>query len=164
MEDEMTGEYGTAVQIPRENWPDKTAQLSAWVITAPCWHIFWSQYMIAVVSLAEFPGIDPPVIDFPGATHELMVIALNPDHGPYDARNVTPENPVVYMLPHNICEQFTTTDKRAIELCELFAGAVIDGRMCPETIEDPVYVRSVWRQTISVTLDHFKDPHHGLLN
>lgn len=160
----MTGEYGTAVRIPRENWPEKMAQLSTWIITAPCWHIFWSQYLITVVSLATFPDIDPPHLQFPGATHELIVLTLNPDHGPYDARACTPENPVTFMPPHNVCEQFVTTDERAIEVCDLLARAVIDGLMCPETIEDPQGVQAAWRQSISVTLDHFRDPSHGLLN
>lgn len=164
MEDEIVGEYGTATQIPQENWPEKVAQLSAWIVTAPCWHIFWSQYLIAVVSLATFPGLDPPVLHFPGATHELMVISLNPDSGPYDAKTVTPESPVKFLLPYNVCEQFVTTDERAIELCALLTSAVVDGLLCPETIEDPDYVRAVWEQSISFTLDHFRDPSHGLLN
>lgn len=164
MEDELIGEYGTAAQIPRENWPDKAAQLSAWVVTAPHWHPFWSQYLIATVSLAAFPGIDPPLLMFPGATHELLVITLSPDPGPYDARTTTPENPVTFMEPYNVCEQFVTTDDRAIELCALLVEAVVNGLLCPETIEDPGGVRAAWRQSVHVALDHFKDPSHGRLN
>lgn len=164
MEDELIGEYGTAAEIPRENWPEKVAQLSAWIVTAPCWHIFWSQYMIAVVSLASFPDLDPPVLQFPEATHELMVITLSPDSGPDDAKTVDPEHPVQFLQPYNVCEQFTTTDERAIELCGMLVEAVVDGLICPETIEDPTTVRAVWKQAIHTTLDHFRDPYHGRLN
>ena len=156
--------YGRADKVPQENFPNAPAQLVSWIITAPGWHRFWDQYMIAIVSLADFPGHEPAKLQYPEATHELLVIALNPDSGPYQAGSTTEENPVKYLLPHNVIEQFTTTDERAIEICHGLTHAVVDGMLCPETIESPSMIRDSWTQAISRTLDHYRDPSHGQLN
>jgi hypothetical protein len=162
--EEMVGKYGRADLVPRENFPDAPAQLVSWIVTAPGWHPLWSQYMIAVVSLADFPDCEPAKLQYPEATHELMVIALNPDHGPYRAETTTTGNPVRYLLPYNIIEQFTTTDERAVEICHGLTHAVVDGVLCPEMIESSSRVRDSWTQAISRTLDHYIDPSHGQLN
>lgn len=164
---EMTGSYGTASRVPPENFkdhPPAAAQLDTWIVTAPCWHPLWSQYMIGVVSLAAFPGMDPAVKDYSEATHELDVIALNPDYGPYTAEEITPENPVKYMLPINIVIQFIATDEQAAEICHGLTHMVVEGALCPETGGSPSRVRESWEQVLARTLDHFRDPHHGQMN
>lgn len=161
---QMVGKYGRADRVPLSNFPDAPAQLISWIVTAPGWNRFWSQYMIAVVSLADFPGHEPAHLQYPEATHELLVIALNPDHGPYHAETTTQDNPVKYMLPYNVVEQFTTTDERAIEICHGLTHAVVEGMLCPETIESPTAVKGSWARAISRTLDHYRDPSHGHLN
>ena len=100
--DELTGTFGTAHRIPRENYRDShPAGLDSWIITAPCWHPLWSQYNLGVVSLADHPGIPKAKLQRPGVTHELSVVALNPEHGPYDARALGTHG-LAYLLPVNI--------------------------------------------------------------
>lgn len=155
--DELTGAFGTARRIPHDNYRDShPASLDGWIITAPCWHPAWSQYSLGVVSLAHFPGLPAPKLQRPGVTHELNVAALNPEHGPYDARHL-PAHGLSFLLPINIAAQFTTTDEQARPLGFLCARAVVDGVLCPETADAPDRIRAAWRWTIRRTLEH---PHH----
>jgi hypothetical protein len=164
--DELTGPFGTAHRIPHTDYRDtQPAGLDSWIITAPCWHPLWSQYNLGVVSLADFPGMPPARRQRPGVTHELSIVALNPEHGPYDARTISRTGqPLAFLLPVNIAEQFTTTDDHARHLALLCARAVVDGILCPETADAPDRIRAAWRTSIHQTLEHQHDPHHGRLN
>lgn len=162
--DELHGAFGTAHRIPRDTYRDShPAGLDGWVITAPCWHPLWSQYNLGVVSLADVPGVPPAKLQRPGVTHELSVVALNPEHGPYDARKL-PADGLHFLTPVNIAEQFTATDDQARNLALLYARAVVDGILCPETADAPDVIRAVWHSSIHQTLAHDQDPHHGHLN
>lgn len=162
--DELTGAFGTAHRIPRDSYRDShPAGLDAWIITAPHWHPVWSQYNLGVVSLADIPGAPPAKLQRPGVTHELSVVALNPEHGPYDAL-VLPAGGLTFLTPVNIAEQFTATDEQARRLAFLCARAVVDGVLCPETGDAPERIRAAWRSSVHQTLDHDHDPHHGHLN
>lgn len=159
--DELTGPYGTARRIPRAAYSDShPAGLDGWIITAPCWHPLWSQYNLGVVSLADIPGLPPAKLHRPGVTHELSVAALDPDHGPYDARNLPPGG-LRFLTPINIAEQFTTTDDQARRLAQRCARDVVYGVLIPETGDAPDRIRAAWRTSIHQTLDHAVDPHHG---
>lgn len=152
--DELTGPFGTAHRIPRDSYRDTSpAGLDGWIITAPIWHPWWSQYNLGVVSLADIPGLPKPNLQRPGVTHELSVTALDPEHGPYDARNL-PADGLPYLTPVNVAEQFTTTDDTARHLALLCARAVVDGRLCPETADAPDRIRGYWHTAIRQTLDH----------
>lgn len=163
---EFTGQYGTAHRVPPAHYQaDSPAGLDSWVITAPCWHPYWSQYSLSVVTLTDLPGVPAPVKHFPEATHELLVVTLNPEHGPYDARTITlTAGDLPFLTPVNIAQQFVATDDQARHLAQLCARAVVHGVLCPETADAPDRVRTYWRQTIRDTLNHDRDPHHGHLN
>jgi hypothetical protein len=153
--DVATGPYGTARRIPPANYrAHKPAGVDGWIITAPYWHPFWSQYMLAVVSLADIPGQPDAVRHYPDATHELHVVALNPDHGPYDAALIGPPGTIHFLTPVNVVEQITTTHDQARRLTELCARAVVDGLLTPETGDAPDRIRAAWRTAIHQTLDH----------
>lgn len=160
---EWSGPYGTAKRIPRANYPDTTTTLDAWIITAPIWHPLWSQYMLALITLADVPGMPPAVIERPDATHQVIVMTLNPEHGPYDATTVR-EDTLRFLRPGNIGEQFTATDDQAREIAALCVRACVDGVLSPETADAPDRIRAAWRSSIQKTVDHDRDPHHGRLN
>ncbi|MFG2699551.1 hypothetical protein [Streptomyces sp. NPDC048386] len=162
--DELTGSFGTARRIPRDAYRGTSpAALDGWVITAPGWHPLWSQYHLGVVTLADVPGAPPANITRPGATHELNVVALNPDHGPHTPTTIL-ANGLRYLTPVNIAEQFTTTDDQARQLAYLCARAVIHGVLNPESADAPERIRAAWHSTIHQTLQHDHAPHHGRPN
>jgi hypothetical protein len=157
MPDEITGDYGTAHRIPTAHYrEDNPAALDAWIITAACWHPAWSQYLLCLISLADLDDVPPVTKSTPDVTHELLVVALNPDHGPYDASTVRPDG-LHHLTPVNIASQFTATDDQARRIAHLCARAVVDGRLTPETGDAPTLIRSWWHVRITQTLEH---PHH----
>ena len=160
---EHTGPYGTAHRVPETNYQAVSpAALDSWIITAPCWHPHWTQYALALVSLTHIPDVPQTQLHRPGMTHEINVVALDPEHGPYDAHTLSPGR-LQYLLPVNIAEQFTTTDETARDLTQQCAQAVVHGALCPETADAPDRIRTYWRQAIRNTLHHDHDPHHGHL-
>ncbi|WP_086746210.1 hypothetical protein [Streptomyces scabiei] len=156
--DVLTGRHGTAHRIPTAHYREQhRATLDAWIITAEHWHPHWSQYLLALISLADIEGAPPAKKRTPDVTHELLVVVLNPDHGPYDARAVRPGD-LHHLTPVNIAEQFTATDDQALNIARLSVRDVVDGRLTPETGDAPGLIRSWWHVRIRDTLDH---PHHG---
>lgn len=166
MADEIKGKYGVGRRIPRDNYAEHSpATLDSWVIDAPMWHPLWSQYFLGVITLAPVPGVRPAHKDRPDATHELMVMTLNPERGPYDASAVGAPGSLGFLTPGNIAEQFrVAADDHAVELAGLCVKAVVIGLLSPETADAPELIREAWRQAIHTTLDHRRDPHHGRSN
>lgn len=156
-DDTLTGGYGTAHRMPAHAYADRPATLDCWIITADCWHPAWSQYMLGLVHLADTPGAPPAKKRAPDATHELLVVALNPEHGPYDAATARSDQ-LHHLTPVNIAEQFTATDEQALRITRLCARAVVDGRLTPETGDAPTQIRAWWHARIRDTLEH---PHHN---
>jgi hypothetical protein len=73
------GRYGTAEPIPYDPAaPGCTETVAYWLLTAGIYHPLWHQYALAVVRLRDAPGYPPPVLRYPDATHELLVMALDP--------------------------------------------------------------------------------------
>ncbi|MFF3891356.1 hypothetical protein [Streptomyces sp. NPDC001914] len=162
---EASGPCGTAVRVPAETHADNPAVLDQWIITAPCWHPVWTQYLLGLISLADLPDTPPAHLQRPGMSHELVVFALNPEHGPYDAAAFTSQHAAECVLtPVNVVEQFTSTDTQARNLTALCAKACTDGILTPETGDAPDRIRATWRSAIRQTLDHDVDPHHGRAN
>lgn len=150
----LTGPYGRAEHSPPASYPEAPATLTFWLITSPRWHPAWSQYALCVVSLADIPGVPTPVRLRPKVTHELLVLAADPTHGPYTANRISR---LQWLTPVNIANQFTATDEEAIHIARLCAQAVLDGRLNPETGDAPATIRMDWAQAIRDTLAH---PHH----
>lgn len=160
----LVGTHGTARRLADDSYrASHPAGLDSWILTGPRWHPVWYQYNLGLVSLADTPGLPPAKLQRPGVTHELTVVALDPDHGPYDARHL-PDDGLRFLTPVNIAEQVTTTDDHARELAFLCARAVVDGHLWPETGDAPDRIRAAWRSSIHQTLDHDRNPHHGHLN
>ena len=153
---ELTGPYGTAHRIPRANYTGNPAALDGWIITADHWHPLWSQYLLSLVTLADVEGAPPANKRSAEVTHELTVLALDPDHGPYEAATYGTSD-LRYLTPVNIAEQFTATDDQALRITHLCVRAVLDGRLTPETGDAPTLIRSWWHAHITQTLEH---PHH----
>ncbi|OSZ58682.1 hypothetical protein OQI_20465 [Streptomyces pharetrae CZA14] len=149
--DELTGHYGTARRIPPGNFADKPAPVDAWIISAPHWHPLWWQYLLAVVSLADIPGLPPACKHRPAVTHELQVMALNPDHGPYYPHDAGPGT-LHHLTPVNIAEELATSDDQARRLAARCVQAAVDGILNPETADAPDRIRGAWRTYIDYTL------------
>ncbi len=120
---------------------DTDGTVAAWLVHAPAAHPFWSWYLVSVIHLRPIAGVKPAVITKPGATHELMILALNPEHAlpPLDL-----QSGVRYLTPIDVVEQFeAANDAVANQILELSVRAIVTGYLSPD--QD---WRRDWRESI----------------
>ena len=122
---EFSGPFGTATEvILKSDVLDHGAHIGTWLLHCPGQSPAWEHYMLSAVHLRPIPGESKPAtIKVPGATHEFLVLALNPERTP------TPDNPPwPHLTPANVVEQVELPDDAAAaELLALCAQAVVDG-------------------------------------
>lgn len=100
-------------------------------MNAPFHHPFWNNYLITLTDLTTKTDKEP-IIHHEGATHELIVNALNP--------HVTLVEPVrddqtwAPLTPPNMAYQFVAdSDEAARELIQTILDRVRDGNMSLDT-------------------------------
>jgi hypothetical protein len=163
-EKRLEGPYGTAEAVPVPDLPMAAETVCTWLLTAPHAHPAWSQYMLGVVRLRDVPGFPPPKREFDGATHELFVVALNPEHGPMTAERIgrlQVGGGVPYLTPVNIAHQIEGTDEEALHLAEMAATGVVHGVLPPETGDSPRRIRASWKTSLVKTLAHNRGEAHA---
>lgn len=134
---------GTLIWAPEVIEGDPFA-LGMWIIHAPWAHSMWGYFAASLIHLRDVEGHPPANMQFPEATHELVIMALDPSHYPPD------EDELHYLTPPNIAQQFTAdNDAAALETIELLMQKVAEKRISPD--ED---FRSAWRH---VLLDHTRE-------
>jgi hypothetical protein len=133
--------------------PDETASVAAWLLYMPGAHPFWAYWMLSVVHLRNIEGQSRPAIKHhDDATHELIVLTLNPEHAPPDPARW---DHVHYLEPFDQVIQFTVpTDADAAKLLELAVRRCCDGYLSP----DQDY-RDVWRRAVAETAAHARGEH-----
>lgn len=159
--DQIIGPYGTARRIPQARLKRRPSTLDTWLIDAPYWHPWWSQYVLVPSTLADLPEHPPAVRHRDGTTHEITVLALDPDHPTSVQRLLI--DPLHYMEPASVCEQFVALeDRQAVEIGFMCTEAACFGKLNLEPSFSAE--KAAWAHAIAATLDHYRDPHHGTLN
>lgn len=169
----IRGPYGTVefVEMPSKDDPKLTKLARAaldvargtWLITSPGWHPLWSQYVLSIVSLEDHPDFPPPVIKFHGATHELLLLAINPDHQltVEKVQNFCKTGNLPYLSPINISEQFECIDEEIQQIAWLAARAVVNGHLNPEVADAPTRIREDWLTACTKGLAHMRGEDHA---
>lgn len=160
------GPRGTAVHLgidPRLPGADTT--ITWWLLTGD-WHPLWSQFAISVVSLADKPGHQPARLHFPGATHELVVMALNPGQPPAQHSPVTLTTGGLTAVggwpePVDVVHQFTATDDEMTRLADSCAWGCVVGAITPSTDDAREVLRERWLQACVKTLAHIRGEEHA---
>lgn len=166
----FTGPWGTITELPkvaaRPDMPEQDATLSHWFLHAPPAHPLWPNYLFFCVHLRDVEGqTRPPTRPHPDDSHNIMLIALNPELGPWTAENVmekmlAPRTESVWLSPLNISEFVRrATDAEAIKLTGLLARALVHG-IVPIEPDDFRGGRDRWRGTISQTMEHIRHGGH----
>lgn len=154
MSQSLEGRFGTAGLVPRGQYvDDRPATLALWIVTSPRWHPLWDQYGLGVATLADLPGVpplQPHERQHADATHELLVVTLDPEHGPYRPDGPTP---LRWLRPSNLAIQFTASDVEAVELARVCARSVIDGLLCPETADHAEVITMQWQSAVHRALN-----------
>lgn len=143
--------------------PEHKAQLCCYLINAPTYYSEWSQYMLLVASLAKIEDVADPWLKFPDATHEVLVVVVDPTK-PQTVESILESlragKPVPTLTPPNIVEQFQATDSEIMEMAWLVGRAVVRGNLNPETVEDHIGVREQWLQACTTTLARLRGKEH----
>lgn len=140
------GPYGQWQQLDFSLDANRECTISCFKLQVPHAHPFWSTYLWTSVHLRPVGGRPDAQLHFPGATHEFMLLALDPnnDDGP----------PWHYLLPPNVVFQMSGSDDECKKLTELFADAVINNGL---PVEDGGRALSnMWKQTCYASLDHLR--------
>lgn len=141
---DLTGDFGDAWRLDLAKartsaglkaGPDE-ATVAAWIVYAPHSHPIWPTVLVAVVHLREMEGqTRAPSIHLPGATHEIQVLALDPDG--IAGVEATIDDAAVnlrFLSPTNFTGQWvSTSDAKAAERCEKTVADIVEGRLNPDT-------------------------------
>lgn len=150
----LTGQVGKAWKL---EWTpptvDQTATVVAYLLYAPHVHPIWAYWLVSIVHLRGVPGQTKPAHKrHDDMTHELLVVAMDPNHAPPDPIGW---GDVHYLTPIDVIEQIQVPDDAAAaRLCELAVRACCDGLLSPD--QD---FRRLWHETVARTAEHERGEH-----
>jgi hypothetical protein len=156
------GLHGRAWRIPmaapgQRGRPDADATVDGWLLHAPGAHPFWVYWVLAVIHLRPLAGVKPAYVRLSGATHEIIIMALNPETQLPEIEDVgRGEATFDFLTPIDVMEQFVVRDDaEAAQLCELAIRCCVDGMASPD--QD---WRSWWSRAIAETAMHLREGRH----
>lgn len=156
----LTGPAGTAqrvhIELGRRDPANWSATLASWFLTCPGQSVAWDRYALHAIHLRPVQGGRDAVITVPGATHEVLLVALDPRGRP------RPERPRSwqFLRPVNLTEQVQLPDdEAAVDLVRTCAEAVVDGVLWAEP---PLSGQlEPWRTMLIQTAAHGRGEPHG---
>ena len=126
----------TMARLPGE----EHATLALWIVEAPWAHPFWHSYMISLVHLRPMADERPTVVHLEGATHEMLVYAMNPDVSRRPA--ITGAAYPSLLHPGNFAAQMIElSDEVASEHIRRTVIEIINGGLNPDTDARSQWVR-----------------------
>lgn len=156
---EIRGPYGHAEELAMVDDPEFSATVQHWLITAPNYHPMWDQYVMVCLRLCDLPDQPPAFKKFPEATHEIMIVALDPRAGKHDQAKmttyVTPgpaKGQMPFLLPVNVQAQVISGDEEMANLTPVLVRAITHHGFTPETSDAPEVIREAWDQLVEMNL------------
>lgn len=164
--DNFIGPRGQAQRLAINPEHSGAATTVSWWLLTGTWHPLWAQFVLSVVRLTDIPGFPPATLAFPSATHELVVVALNPgnpprQHHPRDLERGGFSACGGWLEPVDVAHQFTANDDEMTQLAELCAQACVDGLLNPSTDDARTYYREQWLTSCLRTLAHIRGEEHA---
>lgn len=132
------------------------AGIADWFLHCPGQSPAWDHYRMGIVHLRPVEGSLTPYLQFPTATHELLMGALDPRYKPRPEKMKRWK----YLRPLNIVQQMQLPDDEAArELLKQCAQAVVDGILPAE----PMFSgqQEPWRTTLIKTAAHARGEEHA---
>jgi len=141
------GRYAYRLNWEAEKKPH--AGLAGFVVFATGYHPFWSEWLVMSCHLRDEPGVPPAKKQFPEATHELQIVALDPESVVYP--DSAKKSKVKHLTPVDQIVQVVATDQEMIRIVELAATAIVSCNCSP----DQDY-RSWWKPAVENGLKHMR--------
>lgn len=120
-------------------------------------------FAMALITLADLPGVRPANRTWPWVTHELLVHTVDTTEGPVPFETPLPWP---FMQPHNLSMQFEADDDdQARHLLHDLARGIADGLLPPEIqayvperqkMMTLVPLHQLWRDTVDATIEHLR--------
>lgn len=149
----VSGEWGTAELLMLPPGKFFAPVLQHWLVTAPHFSTQQAQYVMALTSLADFPGV-PAVRSrhFPAATHEVTILPVHP----VMAGRLTPASAAAYLARRKVpCLpgepayiQVQATDAEVQALGPMIAEGVTVHGWTPDICADPATLMPSWRVSV----------------
>jgi len=154
----LPGLAGTATEVivVRGGTPAQAATLATWFLRCPGQSPAWDSYLLSIIHLRDLPGVPPAHVRVPGATHEVMLFALDPQPDPQPGK----PNSWRFLHPQNVMEQVQLPDDQAaVELLAKCTEAVLAGVLPAE----PPLSGAVepWRTALIKTSAHLRGEEHA---
>lgn len=128
-------------ELGRRPTPDQDATVDCFIVRAPGCHVFWTHWMLSVIHLRPIAGVPPAVLRVDGATHELQILALNPEQPLPSVDATTPGWRIHFLTPIDVVEQFTAANE--------IVGGQINYRLCDSCAARPNFKRMTKRVPIA---------------
>lgn len=158
---EFAGRYGTALRltVPAAHHSAATTTC-CWVIDSPHFSPAWNQWALNVITLATVDDRGPAALQFQGATHEMLLLALNPEKGRFDQAALdAPGGGFHHLLPVNYCDQFEASDTEMLALAAWMVWGMVNGHLQVEP--NGAYDRESWLASATKTLAHIRGEVHA---
>jgi hypothetical protein len=127
----LAGPGGRAWLVPPNGVYALASIVCCWIVEAQWAHSVWHSYCLSLVHLRQSAALPSPLIYLRGATHELVLFALDPEHP--RALMLAGGEPHV-LQPCNFAAQFVAScDAAAFERVEKAADAIVQGNLSPDT-------------------------------
>lgn len=168
--EKVTGIYGSGEPVPVPDSPEAAETVAHWLLTSVpgAFHNLFDQWVLFAVRLRDnVPGFPPPKRQFPGASHEILCITLNPEEGHYDVDRILgymDTGGMPYLEPPNVIVQVEATDDEVRAVVSLLAQAVVHGALPTESLWTAGHDRRLneqWLTVIVKTLAHQRGEIHA---
>lgn len=130
--------------------------VGVWFLHCPGQSPAWDRYLLSVIHLRPVKGAPPAHLAFPGASHEVVLFALDPRGNP------RPEMPASWepLTPWNVSEQVELPDDEAARVLGAKAATAVVHGMLPA---EPALsgAREPWRTSMIRTSAHLRGEEHA---
>ncbi len=115
--------------------PDHDGTVDAVIVKVTGAHPLWDHWALSVIHLRPIEGVRPAHISRPGATHEVVFLALDPEHPlpVSESLIVGPSYRPHFLIPVDVAEQIVASDDaQAQQIFELAVRAIVTGVASPD--------------------------------
>lgn len=127
------GMSGKAWFVPKKK-ADPTCGIGCWLVECPNAHPVWHSYLFSVAHLRPAKGVSKPLTYLHNATHEFLLIALNPEASRRRLLEVGKLRPLDAMTPYNFGAQMSVAnDELALAKVRDSVVRVVNGLLHPDS-------------------------------
>ena len=149
----VSGAWGTAVPMTVPPGYQCAPIMQHWLVTAPGFHPTRTQYIMALLSLADFPFLVPAVKWFREATHEIVILPLDmPAQTSRSTVVALTDDTLTWFRPSEVRCQFRARHLHATAVLPRLVRAVVAQGWNPEIGLDPRGCRAVWKAAVDRNL------------